>query len=359
MSKKIIFSGGGTGGHIFPAINLMKHFFDKEYKVLLVTDNRGNNLVKNYSEFKSYILSAGTPTNKNLFKKFFSYFLIFYSIIRSILILKREKPDLIFGFGGYVSFPISFTSRFFNLPLIIYENNMVLGRANKYLSSFSKKILLAKKVTKNFPEKYKNKTYVVGSILNKNIINYSPFKENENEGKFSILVLGGSQGAEIFGTIIPTVIKMIKDAGYEIKINQQCIIEQKNSIIDFYEKNNIKNYVFEFDKNILKLISSSSLAITRCGASTTAELAHTLTPFIAVPLPNSIDNHQYLNAKYYENKGCCWLLEQVNFNIENLFNLIMDTIINKNKLENIRKNMKKNYNKNVYSNIENEIKEFI
>ena len=154
MNKKIIFSGGGTGGHIFPAINLMKHFFDKEYKVILVTDNRGNNFIKNYSEFKSYILRTGTPTNKNLFKKFFSYFLIFYSIVRSILILKKEKPNLIFGFGGYVSFPISFVSRFFNLPLVIYENNMVLGRTNKYLSSFSKKILLAKKIEKNFPEKY-------------------------------------------------------------------------------------------------------------------------------------------------------------------------------------------------------------
>ena len=127
----------------------------------------------------------------------------------------------------------------------------------------------------------------------------------------------------------------------------------------FIKKNNIKNYVFEFDKNILKLVLSSSLAITRCGASTIAELVHTLTPFIAVPLPNSIDNHQYLNAKYYENKGCCLLLEQNNFDTENLFSLIMETIKNKNKLENIRESMKKNYNKNVYSNIENEIKEFI
>ena len=84
-----------------------------------------------------------------------------------------------------------------------------------------------------------------------------------------------------------------------------------------------------------------------------------VTPFIAIPLPDSIDNHQYLNAKYYEKKGCCWILTQDNFNNENLFNLIMETIKNKNKLENIRENMKKNYNKNVYSNIENEIKEFI
>ena len=359
MNKKIIFSGGGTGGHIFPAINLMKHFFDKGYKVILVTDERGNNFIKNYSEFKSYILKAGTPTNKNLLKKFFSLFLIFYSIVKSILILKKEKPNLIFGFGGYVSFPISFASRFFNFPLVIYENNVILGRSNKYLSFFSKKILLAKKIVENFPEQHKHKTYEVGSILNKSIINSSSYKINNDKKKFSILVLGGSQGAEIFGKIIPKVVKMIKDKGHEIEINQQCTKDQKNSLIDFYKKNNIKNYIFEFDKNILKLILSSNIAVTRCGASTTAELVYTSTPFIAVPLPNSIDNHQYLNAKYYEDKGCCWLLEQSNFNTENLFNLIMETIKSENKLENIRENMKKNYSENVYSNIENENKEFI
>ena len=171
--------------------------------------------------------------------------------------------------------------------------------------------------------------------------------------------MGGSQGAEIFGTIIPRVVKMIKDEGYEIEINQQCVASQRESITDYYKKNNIKSNVFEFDKNILKLVLSSNLAVTRCGSSTTAELAYTLTPFIAVPLPDSVDNHQYLNAKYYKDKGCCWILEQSNFNAKNLFNLIMKTIKNKKELENVRENMKKNYNKNVYTNIENEIKEFI
>ena len=104
---------------------------------------------------------------------------------------------------------------------------------------------------------------------------------------------------------------------------------------------------------------SSNLAITRCGASTAAELTHTLTPFIAIPLPHSIDNHQYLNAKYYQDRGCCWLLEQSNFNTKNLFNIIMETIKNKNKLKNIRENMKKNDSKNVYAEVENAIKEFI
>ena len=359
MSKKIIFSAGGTGGHIFPAINLMKHFFDKGYQVLLVTDKRGNNFINNYSEFKSYVLAVGTPTNKNVLKKILSFFIIAYSLFRSIIILKKEKADLIIGFGGYVSFPISFVSKFFNLPLFIYENNSILGRANKYLLSSAKKIFLTKLIKTEFPEKYKNKIFKVGPILNKNIINYVESKKNNNKENFSILILGGSQGAEIFGRIIPPVIKMIKNKGYEVAIYQQCIGSQKDSIVDYYEKNNIKNYVFEFDNNVLKLILSSDLAITRCGASTTAELAHTLTPFIAVPLPNSIDNHQYLNAKFYEDKGCCWIMEQNNFNSNNLFNLVIEAIRNKNKLETLKENMKKNYSNNVYSVIENQIKEFI
>jgi len=359
MNKKIIFSGGGTGGHSLPAQNLMNHFFEKKYDVLLVTDKKGKNFIDDTSKFKFYLIDTKTLTNKNLIEKILSLFSIIYSIIKSIIIIKKEKPDLIFGLGGYVSFPICFASRFFSLPLIIYEPNMILGRANKYLSSSAKKIFVAQRIEKNFPERYKSKTYEVGSIINKDIINITNYGKNNSKKNFSILVLGGSQGAEIFGEVVPSSIRMIKESGYEIEINQQCITKQKKYLEDFYKKNNIKNYIFEFEKNILKLILSSSLVITRCGASTTAELIHTFTPFIAVPLPNSIDNHQYLNAKYYENKGCCWILEQNNFNAKNLFNLIADAIKSKNKLENIIENMKKNCDKNVYSNIEKEIKELI
>jgi UDP-N-acetylglucosamine--N-acetylmuramyl-(pentapeptide) pyrophosphoryl-undecaprenol N-acetylglucosamine transferase len=106
-------------------------------------------------------------------------------------------------------------------------------------------------------------------------------------------------------------------------------------------------------------MSSSSLAITRSGASTTAELTQTVTPFISIPLPNSIDNHQYLNAKYYEDKGCCWMLEENNLNNETLFYLIMNAIKNKNALENIKRNMKKYSSKNVYIDIDKNIREFI
>jgi len=359
MTKKIIFSSGGTGGHIFPAINLMKYFSNKGDKVLLVTDSRGYNFLKNQGQFQSYVITTDTPSNKKFIRKIISFITIFFSIIRSILILKKEKPDLIVGLGGYVSFPISFSSKFYNIPLVVYENNLVLGRTNKKLLPLSKKLLLGTEIPINLPEKYKSKACKIGNILREEIINYSVIKKNENIKSFSILVLGGSQGAEIFGKIIPSAIKMLANEGWSIEINQQCIKMQKKSLIEYYNKNNIKNNIFDFTNNILDLISSTDLAISRCGASTTAELVNTLTPFIAVPYPHSLDNHQYLNAKYYERKGCCWIMEQDKFNSKNLFDLIMEIMKNKQKLENIQKCMKKNSSKDVYIKMEKAIKEFI
>ena len=234
---------------------------------------------------------------------------------------------------------------------------MIFGRANKYLAKLARKIFISREITDKFFQKYKNKIFEVGPILSKKIINYS--EKQKNKDIFSILVMGGSQGAKIFGKIVPDVIKSLNDEVEKIQIYQQCVKDQQEEISNFYKKNNIKNYVFEFDKNVLELILSSDLAITRCGASSTAELTQALTPFIAIPLPDSIDNHQYLNAKYYEDKECCWIMEQKNFNTENLFNLIKEIVKNKNKLENIRQNMKKICSKNVYNDIENKIKELI
>ena len=91
MNKKIIFTSGGTGGHIIPTIHLMEHFFKKGYNVLLVTDSKGKIYAKDYPEFKYYVLTTSTPTNKNFIKKIFSIFFIIYALIKSIIILKKEK----------------------------------------------------------------------------------------------------------------------------------------------------------------------------------------------------------------------------------------------------------------------------
>ena len=358
MDKKIIFCSGGTGGHIFPAISMMRYLSDKGYDVMIVTDERGSKYLKEYPNLKAYIINTDTPTKKNFFNKIISYFNIIFAIFKSILIIKKTKPNLIFGFGGYASFPVSFASKFFNIPLIIYDNNLILGRANKILAIIAKKILLAVKNSVNFSEKQNKKSFEVGYILRKDIVNYS-IKKSNSDNTFTVLALGGSQGARVFGEIIPPVIKKIRDAGYEVEIKQQCLESQKKNIIDFYRDNKIKNEIFTFSEEILNLISSADLAISRCGASTAAELVHTLTPFIGIPLPSSTDNHQLLNAEYFKDKGCCWVLKEDDLNVNNLFNLVITIINDRKNLINVREKMKNLINKNVYTNVENIIKGLI
>ena len=357
-NKKIIFTSGGTGGHIFPAIGIMNYLAAKGYTVVLVTDPRGNQYIRKNMKFKCYTLNTDTLAYKNIFKKIFSVTKIFFSVLNSFFILKKEKPNLIFGLGGYVSFPVSIASKILNIPLVIYEGNIILGKTNKYLLPLAKKLLVANEEISNYSKKYSNKIYNVGNILRNDVFEKFSTKKKKDGEKFSILVLGGSQGAKIFGDIVPETIKKIQDKGYDINIHQQCIAIQKNSLINYYNSNSIENNVFEFSNNIFDLISRADLVISRCGASTSAELVQMQAPFIAVPYPIAVDNHQLFNAKYYEKKGCCWLLEQYKFNSNNLFNLIMQILEDRKVLDHVRENMKKNFNKDVNKNVERELMSF-
>jgi len=358
MCKKILFSSGGTGGHIFPTLSTINFFLKKGYKCTLVTDKRAIKYLNENFKNDKYILETDTPSGKNILKKFVAYKKIFFSIIRSILILKKEKPDLVFGFGGYVSFPICIVSKLFKIPLIIYENNLILGKTNKYLLPFASKLLTSAKLNIISLKNYNNKISHVGNILREEILEVKNYKKSDNTF-FNILVLGGSQGAHIFGQFIPTIIKRIKDKGFDIKIYQQCIPGQENDLINFYKKNDIESVVFNFSNKLSNLISNADLAISRSGASTLAEFEYLLTPFIAIPHPSSVYNHQYLNAKYYEEKNCCWLIEQKNLSTDNLFNLIIDILKNKHKIEFIKSNMKKNDSKFSLSKIEKVVEELI
>ena len=145
------------------------------------------------------------------------------------------------------------------------------------------------------------------------------------------MVTGGSQGAKIFGDVIPQVVKRLNLQGILKCINQQCIKNQKDTLEKFYKQNNINHLVFEFDNDIFNKIVNADLVITRSGASTIGELAQLNKPFVAVPFPTAMDNHQMENAKYYFDKGCCWIIDQKNFNGETLFNLINKIYNDKNE----------------------------
>ncbi len=354
--KKILIATGGTGGHIFPAYGLAKNFLDKKIDVIITSDERGMRYLKDFPDLKVIKINSSTISNKNLFRFIQSIFLIFFSFCKSLFLLIEKKPNLIFGMGGYSSFPVCLASKLIGIPFIIYENNLHIGKANKYLLPFAKKIIVSYEELEGVPLKHHKKVNEVGNIIREEIIKF-PIKSRveSSKEKLAILVLGGSQAAQIFAEKLPDIFEKCIKSNINLKIFQQCLKTQNDNLENFYQKLNIDYEIFNYSKNIIKYFSMTDLAITRSGSSMMAELLNARIPFISVPLPSSADNHQLKNAIYYEKKGYSYLIEEKYLDTK-LFELIKK--INDEKLlVQIIKKQEQYSDKSVYKNINNIINE--
>lgn len=342
MKKKIILSTGGTGGHILPMVALYDYLVSKNYEVIFVSDQRAMKYFNTGIKEKVKIFNINSPFNKQGFSKLTAYYQLLVSTIKSIFFLMNNKPSIIIGSGGYASFPILMAGYLLQINILIYETNSILGRTNKLFYFLCKKLLLGFDNQKDLPKKYKKKSIYVGQLLRKSFIEkineFNIFNPNKNE--FTILVLGGSQGADFFGSHFATTFSELKNSGFKIKVFHQCKENQVETIKQAYQ--NFTSYeLFEFNPNIDKIMKQSDLAIVRSGSSTISELIAINLPFIAIPLPSSMDNHQYYNAKYFEDRGCCWLIDQNQFDTEKFKKLIADILSNdKEKLKEKIKNIK-------------------
>ena len=357
--KKIIIATGGTGGHVFPAYSLAKHFFEDKINVEIISDKRGLKYLKDLNDIKIIEINSSTIFKKNIIQQLFSIFIIFYSILRSLYFLLRNRPNLVFGMGGYSSFPVCIAATILRIPFIIYENNLFIGKANRFLLPYAKKVFVSYKELEGISEKYKKKISVIGNIIRKEIINFevNP-KNNESYEKLKILILGGSQAAKIFAESLPEIFKECTKAKISLKIYQQCLPEQNKFLKSFYESLNIDFEVFNFTNNILDYFSKVNLAITRSGSSMLAELINACIPFISVPLPSSADNHQLKNAIYYEKNGYSYLIEEKDLNTK-LFHLIKKINEDTSLLREIKNKQSQYSDKSVYENIDLQLEKLI
>ena len=358
MSKKIkaLIAVGGTGGHVFPGCNLALHLLKKNYDVILTTDKRGNKFLKNFSNLDVHILPSSPLNKKNILSIIFSLIVITYSIFRSVFFLLLNRPSIVFGMGGYASFPICIAAKFLNIKFIIYENNLVVGKANNFLLPFAEKILVSYKELEGISKQYQHKIFLSGNIIKKEIINFT--KKKTSEKKISFLVLGGSQAAKTFAEILPNIFKKCKTSGIPIKIFQHCLPSQNEKLKEFYEKANIDFEIFNFSDNLIDYFSKIDLAITRSGSSILAELTNANIPFISIPLPSSADNHQFKNAEYYQRKNFAFLVEEKDLN-SLLLSLIKDIYQDYKILDKLMFNQRQYSDKNVYNNIDRLLKEVI
>ena len=353
MTKKIkIFvAAGGTGGHVFPGYSLASHFLEKNYDVELITDSRGAKFLKYYENLKLKEISSLPLIKKNIFTIFYSIAIIIFSIFKSLFFLTFNRPKIIFGMGGYSSFPLCVAASILRITFVIYENNLIIGKANRYLLPLTKKIFVSHKELEGIPNKYKFKVCEIGNLIRKEIINFNKKNlENENFDVIKILVLGGSQAAKVFAEKLPLIFKRCKKEEISIKVYQQCLKNQKDDLLLFYKNLNIDFEIFNFTNNIHEYFSKVNLAITRSGASIMGELTNANIPFISVPLPTSADNHQLKNALYYEKISFSYLIEEKNLEAK-LFDLIKLLYKDKSLLKRMKINQSQYSDKNVFQNI--------
>ena len=358
IKKKILIATGGTGGHVFPAYSLANSL-KEDYNVILTTDKRGLNYLKNYKNIAFKIIHSSPLIKKNFLSFLFSLIIIFFSIIKSFVHLLFKRPAIVLGMGGYSSFPICIAATILRIKFVIYENNLIIGKANKFLLPFAKKIFVSYNDLEGISDKYSDKVFQIGNLVREEIINLD-ITDNykKNFEKINILVLGGSQAARIFGNELPQIFEKLKNSNFQFKIYQQCQKQQNDQLSNFYQRAKIEYEIFNFTDKIIEYYLKSNLVITRSGASVLGELINVKLPFISIPLPTSAENHQFKNAEFYQKKGCGYLLEEKDIKKE-LYNLIKSIYEDKSIIKKILSNQRQFSDKEIFRTLRKQIEKLL
>ena len=334
--KILMLVAGGTGGHIYPSLSLINKI--KDYNFIIITDQRGKDYYESFFErktlnFKIFIHKVTSPINKKTIDKTISLFQIFISFLRSLLVIVSQKPNVVIGFGGYPSIAPIFAAKICNIPSIIHEQNAVIGRGNKLLSKVSNIIALSFVETKKI-ENVENVVFT-GNPVRKEFeqIGNNGYMKSISNIPFTILICGGSLGASYFSKQLTSVIcSLPSEIRQEIKIIQQVKTEDLEYVKNSYKTHKIEAELSSFFQDISKKFKLAHLIITRSGGSTVAEILASCRPAIFVPLPNSFDNHQLENAKFFEKNKCCWVFDQMNNTASDFEKLIKNIFKNKKQL---------------------------
>lgn len=317
-SKLVILTAGGTGGHIYPADALASELIKRGYQVVLFTDERGlNNYKGKLGEIENKAISSGSVVGKSVFTKIKSLLKVSLGVTQAFIELFKRHPVCVVGFGGYASFPTAIAAILHGVPLIIHEQNSVMSRTNRILARFSSFAAQSFNNVKNTPSTVKS--VLTGMPVRESIVNlfekkYKPVDEN---GKINLVIIGGSQGAQVFAELIPDAIALLsKEEQGKLNIYQQCRKGEEDLVNDKYKNLATNVVVKSFFDNMPELYEKASIIVSRSGASSVYEIAVAGVPSILVPLPTSADNHQYFNAVEFVGTGGGIVLEQKDFSAE-------------------------------------------
>ena len=362
-SYKIIISGGGTGGHIYPAIAIAKKILEisKDSEILFVGAKGRMEMEKvpeeGFEIVGLNVVGIQRSMSINAILKNLKFpFLLLKSFNHARKIIKDFQPNIVVGVGGYASGPTLRMAHSLKIPTLIQEQNSYAGLTNKWLSKKTKKICVAYENMNQFFET--NKLVLTGNPVRKDIENLDAklldaktyFKVSKNEKV--ILVLGGSLGAKSINEGILNSIDTIKDQ--PIKLLWQVGKRYFDFIENQLNQINIPNVkALAFIKRMDLAYSLADLVISRAGALSISELTLAGKPSILVPSPNVSEDHQTKNAMSLVNKSAAILVEDKD--TDSLLRTALDLLKQENQLNTISKNAKEMGKPNASEDIVNEI----
>ena len=286
----IILAAGGTGGHIFPALAVGEVFAKAGHNVTLFTDKRGAPMVEGKISFK--VISAASPFKASPLAKTIGLISLSFGVMQSLLSLTFARPHTVIGFGGYPSFPPLLASYLLRVPVILHEQNAVMGRANQLLSKFANTIALSFDNTKGANRL--TKTTTTGMPVRDAFYQTAPYQRRKT---CHITIIGGSLGAQIFANILPDALALLPEARRaNITITHQARDSDVGPLKTRYQEMGITADVARFYHDMASLYDDSDIIISRAGASSVAEIAAAGRASILIPFAGALDNHQTGNA---------------------------------------------------------------
>ena len=322
---------GGTGGHIYPAISIINKIKekDKNANILYIgtTDRMEKDIIPNMGI--EYVGIKMNGLSKNI-KKLISFGTCTVSgINKCTKIMKKFKPDIVIGVGGYITFPVIMAAKKCKINVLLHEQNSIPGKANKFLSRYAKCVCISMASSKEYFNKC-DKVVLTGNPRGEDILSAKKGKKSEYSLSISkklVLITMGSLGASTINKKIFDMIDKFKNKNYEV-----LLVTGKDNYDEYSKYDNISNVkIVPYIDNMGGVLKFTDLIITRAGATIISEILSLGIPSIMIPSPYVSNNHQVFNANFLKENGAAKVLEEKDFD-ENLLLSEIDKVLNDNKV---------------------------
>jgi UDP-N-acetylglucosamine--N-acetylmuramyl-(pentapeptide) pyrophosphoryl-undecaprenol N-acetylglucosamine transferase len=327
----VVVAAGGTGGHMFPAQAFADEMRARGWMVALVTDERGKKYATQFPADWRLEVEAATFGSKMPHKLIASALKLRAGTAEARRNFEKTKPKVIAGFGGYPSYPSLSAARAMGVPIVIHEQNSVLGRVNRLFANSAKFVACGFDRLDRLPPSAEGVKRVVGNPVRNAIkaVRERPYPDLDDRGPINILITGGSQGARLFGEVIPKAIVTLPDEQKKrLHVVQQAREEQLESVRAAYKSASVNATVESFFSDMQDRLAAAHLVIARAGASTVTELAIAGRPSILIPLGIAMDDHQTANAEGMVMGAAADVVPEPKFNVETFAPLLLERIAN-------------------------------